>query len=132
MKDFVDGLRKPYKNLHFAGTETASQWMGYMDGAVDAGRRAASEVLVALRDNDQEKDNDIDIYTFESQSKEFIEEKKLLDRSFLCRSSISKLSSTTLEILLCNSNNYRDSRCFFQNSLSDNISVILSLYFLYP
>ena len=83
MKDFVDGLRKPYKNLHFAGTETASQWMGYMDGAVDAGRRAASEVLVAFRDNDQERDNDIDVYTFESQSKCFTEEKNLLDRFFL-------------------------------------------------
>jgi hypothetical protein len=40
-----------------------------MDGAVDAGRRAASEVLVSLRDNDQLKDNEIDQYTFESQSK---------------------------------------------------------------
>ena len=78
MKDFVDGLRKPYKNLHFAGTETASQWMGYMDGAIDAGRRAASEVLVALRDNDQEKDNDIDSYTYESQSKKFLQENRSL------------------------------------------------------
>lgn len=76
MKDFVDGLRKPYKNIHFAGTETASQWMGYMDGAIDAGRRAASEVLVAFRDNDQSKDNDIDQYTFESQSKLFSTHKK--------------------------------------------------------
>ncbi len=70
MKDFVDGLRKPYKNIHFAGTETASQGMGYMDGAVDAGRRAASEILVSFRDNDQLKDNDIDQYTFDSQSKQ--------------------------------------------------------------
>ncbi len=69
MKDFVDGLRKPYKNIHFAGTETASQGMGYMDGAVDAGRRVASEILVSFRDNDQLKDNDIDQYTFDSQSK---------------------------------------------------------------
>lgn len=68
MKDFVDGLRKPYQNIHFAGTETASVWMGYIDGAVDAGRRAASEVLVALRNNDDPKDSDIDQYTFESQS----------------------------------------------------------------
>lgn len=73
MKDFVDGLRKPYKNLHFAGTETASIWMGYMDGAIDAGRRAASEVLVALRSEDQPKDNEIDPFTFDVQSK--IEEK---------------------------------------------------------
>ncbi len=69
MKDFVDGVRKPYKNIHFAGTETASQWMGYMDGAIDAGRRAAAEVLVSFRDNDQLKDNEIDQYTFENQSK---------------------------------------------------------------
>jgi monoamine oxidase len=71
MKDFVDGLRKPFKNIHFAGTETASQWMGYMDGAVDAGRRAASEILVSFRSDDQLKDDDIDPYTFENQSKLF-------------------------------------------------------------
>jgi len=69
MKDFVDGLRRPYKNLHFAGTETASIWMGYMDGAIDAGRRAASEVLVALRSEDQPKDNEIDPFTFDVQNR---------------------------------------------------------------
>ncbi|CAF4928496.1 unnamed protein product [Rotaria sp. Silwood1] len=71
MKDFVDGLRKSYKMIHFAGTETATQWMGYMDGAVDAGRRAASEVLVSFRDNNQLKDNDIDQYTFENQNRKY-------------------------------------------------------------
>lgn len=71
MKDFVDGLRKPYENIHFAGTETASIWMGYMDGAIDAGRRAASEVLVSLRDSDQPKDDDIDQYTFENQNRRY-------------------------------------------------------------
>ncbi|CAF4545478.1 unnamed protein product [Rotaria socialis] len=69
MKDFVDGLRKPFTNIHFASTETASQWMGYMDGAVDAGRRAASEILVSFRDNNQSKDYEIDSYTYESQNK---------------------------------------------------------------
>ena len=29
-------------------TETATRWMGYMDGAVDSGQRAANEVLAAL------------------------------------------------------------------------------------
>ena len=42
-----------------------------MDGAVDAGRRAASEVLVSLRGDDQLKDDEIDPYTFEEQSKLF-------------------------------------------------------------
>ena len=31
-----------------AGTETASVWTGYMDGAVSSGERVATEVLAAL------------------------------------------------------------------------------------
>jgi len=33
--------------VHFAGTETATRWHGYMEGAILAGRRAAAEVLRA-------------------------------------------------------------------------------------
>ncbi len=40
-------MRAPIGRLHWAGTETASQWSGYMDGAVTAGYRAATEVLEA-------------------------------------------------------------------------------------
>jgi monoamine oxidase len=39
-------LRQPVGNLHFAGTETAAEWKGYMEGAVRSGQRAASEVLL--------------------------------------------------------------------------------------
>jgi monoamine oxidase len=35
--------------IHFAGTETTQRWCGYFDGAIEAGERAADEVLVALR-----------------------------------------------------------------------------------
>lgn len=35
--------------IYWAGTETATQWCGYMDGAVQAGERAALEVLQELR-----------------------------------------------------------------------------------
>jgi monoamine oxidase len=38
-------LREPVGPIHWAGTETASQWTGYMDGAVRSGERAAAEVL---------------------------------------------------------------------------------------
>ncbi|XP_054708465.1 amine oxidase [flavin-containing]-like [Uloborus diversus] len=38
-------LRTPIDRLHFAGTETATLWSGYMDGAIQAGERAAREVL---------------------------------------------------------------------------------------
>lgn len=42
-------LRDPVGPIHWAGTETADYWTGYMDGAVRSGRRAAREVLGALR-----------------------------------------------------------------------------------
>jgi monoamine oxidase len=38
-------LREPVGRLHWAGTETATRWMGYMDGAIQSGKRAAAEVL---------------------------------------------------------------------------------------
>ena len=38
-------LRPPIGRVHWAGTETATRWMGYFDGAIQAGRRAAQEVL---------------------------------------------------------------------------------------
>jgi monoamine oxidase len=41
-------LRDPIGRVHWAGTETATRWTGYMDGAVESGRRAAAEVLAAL------------------------------------------------------------------------------------
>ncbi|XP_076016078.1 putative flavin-containing monoamine oxidase A [Genypterus blacodes] len=41
-------LRNPCGRIHWAGTETATQWCGYMSGAVQSGRRAALEVLAEL------------------------------------------------------------------------------------
>jgi monoamine oxidase len=41
-------LRAAVGPVHWAGTETASQWTGYMDGAVRSGERAAAEVLALL------------------------------------------------------------------------------------
>lgn len=41
-------LRAPANLVHFAGTETATRWCGYFDGAIEAGERAADEVLAAL------------------------------------------------------------------------------------
>jgi len=35
----------PIGRIHWAGTETATYWHGYMDGAISSGRRAAAEVL---------------------------------------------------------------------------------------
>eukprot|EP00698_Gefionella_okellyi_P003082 TRINITY_DN12897_c0_g1_i1.p1 TRINITY_DN12897_c0_g1~~TRINITY_DN12897_c0_g1_i1.p1 ORF type:complete len:458 (-),score=85.03 TRINITY_DN12897_c0_g1_i1:29-1402(-) len=41
-------LTTPCGRVHWAGTETASQWCGYMEGALCAAERAVSEVLQAL------------------------------------------------------------------------------------
>jgi monoamine oxidase len=41
-------LRQPAGPIHWAGTETATAWCGYMDGAVRSGQRAAAEVLREL------------------------------------------------------------------------------------
>jgi monoamine oxidase len=41
-------LRPPIGPLHWAGTETAMRWAGYMDGAAESGQRAAREVITAL------------------------------------------------------------------------------------
>lgn len=40
-------LRRPVGPLHWAGTETADEWTGFMDGAVRSGQRAAAEVRAA-------------------------------------------------------------------------------------
>ncbi len=42
-------LRAPAGRLHLAGTETSTDWTGYMEGAVASGRRAAQELLAAAR-----------------------------------------------------------------------------------
>ncbi|HEX9067320.1 MAG TPA: flavin monoamine oxidase family protein [Ktedonobacterales bacterium] len=45
---YGEALRAPIGRLHWAGTETATVWNGYMDGALQSGERAAHEVLAAL------------------------------------------------------------------------------------
>jgi monoamine oxidase len=45
---YGDRIRQPIGRLHWAGTETATFWNGYMDGAVRSGERAATEVKAAL------------------------------------------------------------------------------------
>ncbi len=42
---YRETIRTPVGPIHWAGTETATEWAGYMDGAVESGERAAGEVL---------------------------------------------------------------------------------------
>ncbi|KAG7322947.1 hypothetical protein KOW79_014293 [Hemibagrus wyckioides] len=42
---YLPSLRKPCGRIYWAGTETATRWCGYLNGAVQSGQRAALEVL---------------------------------------------------------------------------------------
>jgi monoamine oxidase len=46
--NFQDAYRKSEDQFYFAGTEAATRWHGYIEGAVLAGESAASEVLHSL------------------------------------------------------------------------------------
>jgi monoamine oxidase len=41
-------LREPVGPIHWAGTETADEWTGFLDGAVRSGQRAAAEIAALL------------------------------------------------------------------------------------
>jgi monoamine oxidase len=45
---YGDALKAPTGRIHWAGTETASRWMGYIEGAIRSGERVAAEVAGAL------------------------------------------------------------------------------------
>jgi monoamine oxidase len=45
LTQFGPALRERVGRIHWAGTESATVWTGYMDGAVRSGERAAAEVL---------------------------------------------------------------------------------------
>ena len=44
-------IREPHGRVHWAGTETADRWAGYIDGAVRSGERAAGEVLGRMKES---------------------------------------------------------------------------------
>jgi len=44
LTEYGAALRAPVGRIHWAGTETAVRWMGYMDGALESGERVAGEI----------------------------------------------------------------------------------------
>ena len=44
---FGSALRAPSGRIHWAGTESATRWAGYLDGAIESGERAAAEIVAA-------------------------------------------------------------------------------------
>ena len=51
--DHGPALAEPVGRIYWAGAETASEWNGYMDGAVESGERVAHEVLLDLAGEDR-------------------------------------------------------------------------------
>lgn len=49
LSKYGGALRQPFQHIHFAGGETAYEWKGYLEGALLAGSRAASEVISLRR-----------------------------------------------------------------------------------
>lgn len=45
---FGSALRRPFERIHWAGTETAQRWVGYIEGGTESGIRAADEVLARI------------------------------------------------------------------------------------
>jgi len=45
LSNFYTAMRKPYLRIHWAGTESAQAWTGYMEGAIEAGERAVDEIF---------------------------------------------------------------------------------------
>lgn len=44
LSEYGELLREPMGRVHWAGTETAIEWTGYMEGAIESGERVAREV----------------------------------------------------------------------------------------
>jgi monoamine oxidase len=44
-------LSRPAGRVLFAGEHTSEQWQGYMNGAIESGRRAAAEVRTLVRES---------------------------------------------------------------------------------
>jgi monoamine oxidase len=49
MTAWGSALREPCGRIHWAGTETATKWMGYIDGAVESGERVAQEIVTRTK-----------------------------------------------------------------------------------
>jgi len=58
---FHDDLKKPFIRTYWAGTETSTKWTGYMEGAVNAGKRSALQVDFVMKSKNKVLKNSNDI-----------------------------------------------------------------------
>jgi monoamine oxidase len=55
LTQFGDALIRPIGPIHWAGSETAFEWRLYMEGALEAGERAALEVITKINETNAKK-----------------------------------------------------------------------------
>jgi len=48
MTRYLEALREPHGNVHFAGGDLALGWRGFIDGAIESGNRAAHHLIARL------------------------------------------------------------------------------------
>lgn len=101
-------LRAPCGKIHWAGTETAKCCMGFMEGAVRAGQRAAREVVRALASTDEHASgtrSDRPLLTEEESAAlagpdPFVEAQRALQRT-RCRLVVGGAALLLLLLLVC-------------------------------
>ncbi|HLX52729.1 MAG TPA: FAD-dependent oxidoreductase, partial [Aquella sp.] len=44
LSKFSSVLQEPFNKIYWAGTETANNWMGYMEGAIESAHRVVGQI----------------------------------------------------------------------------------------
>jgi monoamine oxidase len=45
-----DCLQQPFQRVYFAGTETALEWRGYVEGALESGERQGQKIATMIKE----------------------------------------------------------------------------------
>lgn len=91
-------LRKPIGRMFFGGTECATEWAGYINGAIQSGERSGRQVLVELGKLspdrvDQDEPNSVDYPPVPFPST-FCERYAPSAKGFLCGLALTSLAAT--------------------------------------
>ena len=78
-------------NVHFCGTETSTEWQGYMDGAAESGERVANEILCTLYKHDASIEKDFTkTYYHQKASSEAIKNAELTSKKWFSIGNLTK------------------------------------------
>ena len=87
---YTSSLRLPIGNIHLAGTESAQRSCGFLSGAVQAGRRAATEVLYSLGKHSSEDNKILDMSCFGKSGAKMKAPQKWLTTADSCYTTLSQ------------------------------------------